>query len=295
MTTRTKEFSGKAIYRPKGKAGEYARWAANLYVGCSNGCTYCYCKKGILEHAMGGDRPELKKCFKDEHHAIWTFRYELMKNRSDIIRDGGIFLSFTTDPCLLSTWNIHYDCVLFALAAGVPVTILTKCVGWLDEPYTAALWNCKEFRERLCVGFTLTGMDEMEPNAASNDERIEAMQILSDKGIRTFASIEPVINIQKSLEMIIRTKEICDMYKIGLLTGGQRNYSQNDVRDFILDVLYMSTWPIPVRKVYLKNSVLDAARLTREELYEQAETYGIADALADSDYDIFKTMTHEQH
>ena len=36
----------KAIYKPKGKAGGYAEWACNLFVGCSNNCSYCYCKKG---------------------------------------------------------------------------------------------------------------------------------------------------------------------------------------------------------------------------------------------------------
>lgn len=30
------------IYRPRGKALEYAELAANLYTGCTHGCTYCY-------------------------------------------------------------------------------------------------------------------------------------------------------------------------------------------------------------------------------------------------------------
>lgn len=55
-----KEFKGKSIYNPSGKAGEYSRWACNFYVGCSNGCEYCYCKKGLLAKAMGRDKPQLK-------------------------------------------------------------------------------------------------------------------------------------------------------------------------------------------------------------------------------------------
>lgn len=282
--TDTNNFSGKAIYRPKGKAGEYARWAANLYVGCSNGCSYCYCKKGVLKNASGNDMPMLKKCFKDETHAIWTFRYELLKNKSAIIDDGGIFFSFTTDPCLLSTWKVHYDCILFALAAGVPVTILTKCVGWIEEPYTRFLWDNPEFKKRLCIGFTLTGMDELEPDAASNDERIKALQLLSNKGIKTFASIEPVIDIQKSLEIIIRTRGFVDLYKIGLLSGEKRNYGPIDVADFVSDVLYMSTWPIPVRKVYFKDNVFDMISMSREKLQE----YAMARNLVNSNFNIFE-------
>ena len=41
MKTETKEtpVKGALIYQPHGAAGEYAKWAINLYHGCSNGCT----------------------------------------------------------------------------------------------------------------------------------------------------------------------------------------------------------------------------------------------------------------
>ena len=69
------KFSGKAIYCPTGKAGEYATYACNFFVGCSNGCEYCYLKKGIGAKVLGIDHPELKKCFKDFDHAK-----EVLKN-----------------------------------------------------------------------------------------------------------------------------------------------------------------------------------------------------------------------
>lgn len=40
-------YKGKATYNPSDKAGEYAKWACNFYVGCANGYTYCYLKKGV--------------------------------------------------------------------------------------------------------------------------------------------------------------------------------------------------------------------------------------------------------
>lgn len=60
METETKEtpIKGALIYQPQGAAGEYAKWAINLYHGCSNGCTYCYNRRGVLSHAFG-DKPEL--------------------------------------------------------------------------------------------------------------------------------------------------------------------------------------------------------------------------------------------
>ena len=60
METETKEtpVKGALIYQPQGAAGEYAKWAINLYHGCYNGCTYCYNRRGVLSHIFG-DKPEL--------------------------------------------------------------------------------------------------------------------------------------------------------------------------------------------------------------------------------------------
>ena len=32
----------QVIYQPKGRALEYSELACNLYIGCANGCTYCF-------------------------------------------------------------------------------------------------------------------------------------------------------------------------------------------------------------------------------------------------------------
>lgn len=50
-------INGRVIYSPKGKAGEYAENAANFFVGCSNGCTYCYLRKGRWRKGIGRQLP----------------------------------------------------------------------------------------------------------------------------------------------------------------------------------------------------------------------------------------------
>ena len=92
------EFNGKAIYNPKGKAGEYAPWACNFYTGCSNDCEYCYCKRGVMSHVWD-NKPHLKKCFKDERKALEIFEKELVANL-EALRSSSIFFTFTSDPLL---------------------------------------------------------------------------------------------------------------------------------------------------------------------------------------------------
>lgn len=223
----------KAIYMPKGAAGEYAKYACNLYKGCSNGCTYCYLRRGVLKHACGGDKPVLKSCFKDDVDAIRVYRRELQDliKRNDDIKKHGIFFTFTSDPCLPETIALNSVAIKDALNAGIPVRILTKCTEWINT--FGASWQYHPAKANLSVGFTLTGRDDMEPHAAPNAERINAMRLFHAVGIRTWASVEPVIDLEASKRCILDTIGFCDEYKIGLLSGGKRNYSREEVADFV--------------------------------------------------------------
>jgi DNA repair photolyase len=125
-------FNGKAIYNPSGKAGEYSYWACNFYVGCSNGCEYCYCKKGILKEVMGQNKPQLKKCFKDESHALEVFCKELKANLQEL-QEHGLFFSFTTDPMLPETIFLTHEAITACRDSNIPVKILTKCTNWVDR------------------------------------------------------------------------------------------------------------------------------------------------------------------
>lgn len=82
-------INGRVIYSPKGKALEYAENAANFYVGCSNGCTYCYLKKGRGAKVLGGNRPELKKSLREYPFALDIFKNELLKHKEELQKSGG--------------------------------------------------------------------------------------------------------------------------------------------------------------------------------------------------------------
>lgn len=233
-----KRFNGKAIYNPSGKAGEYSQWACNFFVGCSNGCEYCYCKKGILAGVMGQDAPQLKKCFRDEDHALEVFEREMMQN-IDALREHGLFFTFTSDPMLDLTMDMTIFAAEKCLSLNIPVQILTKnaenpefCfLGGALGPHQKARWF-KQHHDKIAVGFTLTGHDELEPHASPNAERVAVMRELHDAGFKTFASIEPIVDLASSWSMIEATLGFCDLYKIGLMTGGSKP-DKDDLFHFI--------------------------------------------------------------
>lgn len=271
-----KEIKGKALYMPSGKAGEYAKYACNFYVGCSNDCDYCYCKRGVLAHSMGKPQATLKKCFKDEEHALEVFRKEV-KNNLEELRKHGLFFTFTSDPFLEETRKLTIVSVGYAVSFGIPCKILTKRADFID--YLPGEWFFNEwYKSRIAFGFTLTGIDEMERGASTNAERIAAMKRLHIAGFKTFASIEPIISLKKSAEMIEQTIGYCNLYKIGLMSG-KRNYTPEDVRNFMTQLAYM--WDYErCPKIYWKDSVLDYIGMKRETLPTEI--------CVGADYNIFK-------
>jgi DNA repair photolyase len=280
-----KNFKGKAIYNPSGKAGEYSFWACNFHVGCSNDCDYCYCKKGVLGSVMGGNVATLKKCFKDEADALRVFEKELKKNL-DSLREHGLFFTFTSDPFLPETIGLTLAAVEICVQNSVPVKLLTKRADFYEQFFTRLTRNngiletviFLEYQRYVAFGFTLTGHDEIEPGASPNADRIKVMRVLHEHGFKTFASIEPIVDFNSSLAMIKQTAGACDLYKIGLMAN--KKFDRIEAMTF-----YYSLIPLLSGhdcKVYLKDSFMDLTGLNRELLNS-----GWSKA-ANRDYNLFK-------
>ena len=289
---------GALIYQPQGAAGKYAKWAINLYHGCSNGCTYCYNRRGVLSHVFG-DKPELaapiirqrdkllneylKKNNMTAHDAIkkGVVNHESLVAARDLIskdlekigidrirQDGGIFFSFTCDPFdIEADMFILQQVVLHLLFDRIPVTILTKNVHWMQT----GLWKStlrdlttdyKDIARYLTIGFTITGKDKLEPGAPSTEERIEALRELRDKYlVKTFVSLEPITSIHTASEVIKKTYQITDEIRIGAQSPIKKN--RYHVMEFI-------SFVVAVRS--LANN-LDCHFMVKDSMYKQAETF----------------------
>ncbi len=274
METKKKLYKGKALYQPTGKAGEYSAWAVNFFIGCSNNCTYCYCKRGVFSH-FWSTTPRLKKSFKDADQAISIFEKEMMANLEEL-RKAGIFFSFTTDPMLDETLELTLRAVGMAVLNNVPVKILTKCSDWLDTP----IWASTEplllgHKDKIAFGFTLTGCDDKEPFASSNQKRIDAMQKVHELGFHTFASIEPVIDIVASDAMMRKALPYCQLFKVGLMSGGAKP-DEVALKEFV--DYWSRTLDKFGKKVYWKQSIRD---------YLGDKFSPLMDSSVESNYNIF--------
>lgn len=302
METETKEtpVKGALIYQPQGAAGEYAKWAINLYHGCSNGCTYCYNRRGVLSHVFG-DKPELaapiirqrdkllneylKKNNMTAHDTIKKgvvghkglmatldlISKDLEKIGIDRIRqDGGIFFSFTCDPFdIEADMFILQQVVLHLLFDRIPVTILTKNVHWLQT----GLWKStlrdlttdyKDIARHITIGFTITGKDKLEPGAPSTEERIEALRELHDKYmVKTFVSLEPITSIHTASSVIKKTYQITDEIRIGAQSPIKKDrYDPNEFFGFVTAVKFLAR-DLPCRF------------MVKDSMYKQAETFDV--------------------
>lgn len=252
------KINGKAIYTTKGAAREYGRIGCNFYKGCPHGCEYCYLKRGAPSKQLGGKEVQLKKCFKDEEDAINVFCKEGMKHL-DVLRQHGIFFSFTTDPLIPETIDLTLSAIGFCVDMGIPVKVLTKNAGFIDYPRFQLHMKAAGAKDCIQFGFTLTGRDDMEPNASSNKERIKTMRHLHDMDFTTFASIEPVIDWIHSMMAIRMSLDCCDHYKIGLRSGVGKDYydlvqSGFYIRDMVALIADAG------RTVYLKESTRQLLR-----------------------------------
>ena len=210
MRSDTTLKKGLVIYEPRGRAGEYAPLAVNLYRGCGHGCIYCYAPKTTFV-----DRQEFMKA--SPRQGLIT---KLEKDASQVALNGhkgNVLLCFVTDPYqpIDITYQLTCQTIEILHRNGFGVIILTKG-GKRAERDFDLLRPGDEFAT------TLTFLDEQkslqwEPKAALPMERIEVLRKAHELGIKTWVSLEPVIEPAESIEIIRQTHAFVDLFKVGKL------------------------------------------------------------------------------
>jgi DNA repair photolyase len=204
----------KAIYEPKGAALEYAPLACNLFRGCNHGCTYCYCP-GVLRmdraefHRQVYQRPGILEALDRDAEAL---------DRAGDTRR--IHLCFTCDPFGMHPFHGFTRLALSILRShNRPVAILTK--GNLCPEDLDALAKMDAL-----VGLSLVwGSDavraQWEPNTATVGDRADNLQDARARGLRTFISVEPVIDPEEALWAIGVGMAVADEIRVGKLNHAE--------------------------------------------------------------------------
>jgi DNA repair photolyase len=125
-----------------------------------------------------------------------------------------VLLCFLSDPYqpLAAETGATREALSILAANQIPFQVLTK-------GGTLACSDFDLYTPRDALAVTLTSVDSswsvLEPGAAPNSDRIEALFEAKRRGIETWVSLEPVVDPAASLEVIRATREVVDLYKIG--------------------------------------------------------------------------------
>jgi DNA repair photolyase len=196
------------IYAPRGQAGEYAPLATNPYRGCGHKCAYCYVPRVTKQ-----DRGE----FNEGAVARAGFQEALIRDAAKYELAGiteQVMLSFTTDPYHPGDTDLTRKVLHTLKAYGLGFCTLTK-------GGTRALRDIELFRPgRDAFASTLTSLDDAfsqkwERDAALPGDRLAALKAFHDRGIFTWVSLEPTIDVEASLAIVDATHEFVDLYKVG--------------------------------------------------------------------------------
>ena len=199
----------------KSSIGDYC---INPYVGCQHSCIYCYADYYTRKFS--------------KHEEEWGNFVDVKINAPEILlkeivkkKKGIVYLSSLTDPYqpLEAKYKITRKILEILLRYNWPVVIQTKSSLILRD-----LDLLKRFKE-IEVGFTIISLSEiskkLEKFASLPKERINALKILKENGIKTFVFIGPIMpfsSIEEIEEIVSETKNFTEEYyfdKLNLKPG----------------------------------------------------------------------------
>ena len=196
------------IYAPAGQAGEYAPLAANPYRGCGHRCSYCY-----VPLFLKMKRDEFDAGAKARPDYLKRLRKDAEKYRAAGITEQVLF-SFTTDVYSPYDRSLTRPSLEIVQEHGMAICVLTK-------GGKRALADIDLYRpDRDCFASTLTSLDaafslKWEPNAALPADRIATLKAFHNRGIFTWVSLEPTLDVEASLAIVQATHKFVDLFKIG--------------------------------------------------------------------------------
>jgi len=210
-----KEINCKTTLMPS-KLPE-ADYCINPYTGCLHKCVYCYAcfMKRFTNHSENwGEFLDVKV------NAANILNEELVKKSK---RKGSILLGSVTDVYQPAEKKFQMTRKILEVLAkyDFPVSILTKSeLVVRDINLLKKIPDCE-------VGLTITSLDDriskiFEPGASVPVKRLDALTILKNSGLKTYAFVGPILPGLTDLKLIIPALQ----GKIGFIMFESLNYGK---------------------------------------------------------------------
>jgi DNA repair photolyase len=164
-------------------------YAVNPYVGCEHGCVYCY---AVFMKRFTGHQEEWGEFVDVRVNAPQVLACQLKRSQP-----GSVTLGTVTDAYqpLEGRCELARGCLQALVPYETfPTTVLTK-----SELVLRDLDVLREMRD-VEVAFTITTLDEgvrrvLEPRASPIQQRLKALSILHQAGIRTWVFFGPALPV----------------------------------------------------------------------------------------------------
>lgn len=200
----------RPIYEPKGAAKEYGDYALNIYTGCPHRCYYCFAPSVLRK-----DREKFHSCVEPRKNIVEETRKQIEREG---ITGKTIHLCFACDP-----YPTGYDTtptreiIKILKESGNHVQILTKGDGrrdfdlldgddWYGITYAGYYDRIDKFKPPT-----------VEPMSEPVITRLASLEDAHEKGIKTWVSMEPVLEVYDVEHFLSLHVDYIDHYKIGKL------------------------------------------------------------------------------
>jgi DNA repair photolyase len=174
-------------------------YVVNPYTGCQHSCSYCYAR--FMKRVTGHKEP-------------WGEFVDVKINAAELLlgeirkkKRNRVWISGVCDPYqpLEEHYRLTRQCLEILSQNNWPVIIQTRSPLVLRD-----IDIIREFQD-IEVGLSVTTADDsirklFEPDAPPIPDRIHALDVLHNAGIRTYAMIAPVLPGAESLVELLRGK-----------------------------------------------------------------------------------------
>lgn len=251
----------------------------DFYKNCSFQCNYCFAKThgGIdkfhskVEVAKFEIVENLfKRAFDNYDENDKNIVVELLRRKTPI-HCGGM-----ADPFQPLEFKLHLTYKLIELSNKyeVPICFSTKQSKLPDEYYEILNPKLHAFQISL-ISDDAEWLKKYEPNVASPDDRIAFMKLLKSKGFWVAMRVQPLIDLQHALNVMLKVEDIVDYITVEhLKIAANSTYQMELFSEYLKDYYKPKSSRYFEKNIYLK---------TKEVLYLQERVTKCKIGVGDND------------